>query len=70
MKCPYCDGKMEDGILQAHRYILWTKKQHKLSYRPKDGDILIGEKAIADVAPKASICKSCQKIILDYSDLG
>ena len=68
MKCPYCDEEMEDGILQAQRYILWTKKQHKLSYHPKEGDVLIGEKTIGDVMPKAYICKNCKKILLDYSE--
>jgi len=32
MKCPYCDGEMEIGILEGGRYLLWAKQPHKISY--------------------------------------
>ena len=70
MKCPYCGGEMEAGILEGERYLLWAKKPHKISYRPKEGEVLLGEKTINAVAVEAFICKQCRKITVDYSDLN
>jgi hypothetical protein len=47
MKCPYCNSKMETGVLEGQRYLLWAKQPHKLSYRPKAGEVLLGEKAVS-----------------------
>ncbi|WP_053957480.1 PF20097 family protein [Inediibacterium massiliense] len=67
MKCPYCNTEMKEGILQSNRYLLWAKTKHKLSYHPKDEEILLDEKMIGDVTVEAYICKDCKKIILDYN---
>jgi len=70
MKCPYCGGEMEAGILEGERYLLWAKKPHKISYRPKEGEVLLGEKTISSVALEAYICKHCKKITIDYLNLN
>lgn len=69
MKCPYCNGEMEKGILEGQRYLLWAKRPHKLTYHPKEGEVLLGEKTISSVVVDSYICKQCKKIILDYSNL-
>lgn len=58
---------MEEGVLQSARYLLWAKTKHPLSYHPKDGEVLLGEKAIGNVTARAWICKQCRKIIADYA---
>ncbi len=40
---------------------------NKLSYHPKEGNVLIGEKAIGDVMPKEYI--RMQKNLLDYLEI-
>ncbi len=67
MKCPYCNSEMEEGMLQSPRYLLWVKTKHSLSYHPKSGEVLLGEKTIGDVTARAWVCKQCQKIIADYA---
>jgi DNA-directed RNA polymerase subunit RPC12/RpoP len=69
MKCPYCNSKMETGVLEGQRYLLWAKQPHKLSYRPKAGEVLLGEKAVSSARVDSYICKQCKKIIIDYANL-
>ena len=66
MKCPFCGLEMEEGVLEGQRYLLWAKRHHKVSYRPEEGEVLLGEKMINSVTLPASICKRCQRIILEY----
>ncbi len=68
MKCPYCNSIMEAGVLEGQRYLLWARSPHKLSYHPKPGEVLIGEKAISSVSVESFICKQCKKIIIDYAN--
>lgn len=68
MKCPYCDNEMEQGLLQGMRRVAWVKKQHKLSLLPKQGEILLENNTFNDFIFSAQICKSCKKIVVDYSD--
>ncbi|HHU70170.1 MAG TPA: hypothetical protein GXZ31_07755 [Thermoanaerobacterales bacterium] len=70
MQCPYCNAEMEVGILEGGRYLLWGKQPHKLSYHPKAGEVLLGEKTISSVRVDSYICKQCKKIIIDYANLG
>lgn len=68
MRCPYCNGEMETGILEGGRYLLWAKQPHKVSYNPKAGEVLLGEKAVSSVVVDSYICKHCKKIIIDYAN--
>lgn len=68
MKCPYCDNEMEQGLLQGMRRVAWVKQQHKISLLPKQGEIMLKNNTFSDFVFPAQICKSCEKIIVDYSD--
>lgn len=68
MKCPYCDKEMEQGLLQGMRRVSWVKKKHKISLLPKEGEILLENNTFKDFIFSAQICKSCKKIVVDYSD--
>ena len=45
------------------------RDRHKVSYRPKAGEVLLGEKAISSAVVDSYICKQCKKIIIDYANL-
>lgn len=68
MKCPYCNSEMEQGLLQGMRRVAWVKKQHRISLLPKQGEILLENNNFNDFIFSAQICKSCKKIVIDYSD--
>lgn len=68
MKCPYCGAEMENGYLQCMRRVAWVKEPHKISLLPKQGEVLLENNTFKDCIFTASICKSCKKIVLDYSD--
>lgn len=68
MKCPVCSSEMEHGFLQGMRRVAWVRKPHKLSLIPKQGEILLENNVIKDFVFKAFICKSCKKILVDFSD--
>ena len=66
MKCPNCDVEMENGYLQSFNDVVWTKKPHKFFVALKKDQILFGN-AFSGCIILASICKSCKKILIDYS---
>jgi hypothetical protein len=68
MKCPLCGIEMEDGYFQSMLRAAWVKKPHKVSLMPKQGEILLENNFASDCVFAASICKSCKKLIIDYSD--
>lgn len=68
MKCPYCDSEMEQGLLQGMQRVAWVKKQHKISLHPNEGEILLENSVFQNFVFSAEICKTCKKIVLDYSD--
>lgn len=68
MKCPFCGGEMEQGFLQGEHKVAWVKKKHLISILPKEGEVVLENNAFKDFALTAFICKSCKKIIVDYSD--
>ena len=69
MKCPVCEHEMEKGLVQFHRSLSWVKNKHKLSLSPQKGEIFIYQmNALSYICLEAYICKSCQKIVIDYSE--
>lgn len=68
MKCPQCEGEMEKGFIQGGNMITWVRKKHKLSLLPKEGEIILGQDAVFGACITADICKTCKKVIVDYSD--
>ena len=69
MLCPICHQEMEQGFVQSGTRILWTKRIHKFSLLPKDGDVLLLKSVLKPSAIPASICKACKTILMDYSDI-
>lgn len=65
MKCPVCGSEMESGMLEGQRYLLWSKKKHRITYRPREGELLLGEKTVGGVQVAAQLCRQCRKIVLD-----
>ena len=68
MKCPICANEMEDGFLQGRERIGFVKKKHLVSILPKEGEVLLENNFAKAFLLKAYICKSCKKIVVDYSD--
>ena len=68
MKCPRCQGEMEEGFLQGRQRVGWVKKMHKLSLLPKRGEVLLENNAVRDFLLSARICKGCKLILVDYAD--
>ncbi|WP_019230432.1 PF20097 family protein [Sedimentibacter sp. B4] len=68
MRCPYCNNEIEQGLLQGMRRVAWIKRQHKVSLLPKQGEVLLENNTFSDFLLQAHICKSCKKIVVDYSD--
>ena len=68
MKCPICNQEMEQGYIQTGQRIAWTKNIHKVSLLPKPGEIMLENNVFKGSAFTAFICKSCKKIVMDYSD--
>ncbi len=68
MRCPYCNEEMQQGYLQTGQRIAWTKKIHKISLLPKDGEVLFANNTIRGTSFQAYICKGCKKVLFDYSD--
>ena len=69
MKCPVCNAKMEKGYVQYYRILAWVKKKHKFSLEPREGELCIKNwNPFTYGSLDAYICKSCDKIIMEYSD--
>ena len=68
INCPYCGNVMEDGFLQGMQRVAWVKKPHTISLQPKQGEIMLENNFVKGSVIPAQICKSCKRIILDYSE--
>ena len=66
MICPVCGAEMEDGYLQSEG-VTWVKKPHKISLLPKQGEVMLEYNIIKMSVIPASICKSCKRVLADYS---
>lgn len=75
MKCPYCGGDLEPGILQSPYPIYWQKKVRPLSpphIRKRSGDIpLFTNTSLSHgffhgYNAKAELCLKCSKVIISY----
>ena len=74
MKCPYCSNEMEEGIIQSPQEISWKKGvKRPLAGRAQfhEGSIVLSELSLMKgSAVKAFLCRTCMKVIIDYSDEG
>jgi hypothetical protein len=68
MNCPYCHQEMEEGFFQTGVRSAWTKHIHKFSLLPKEGEVMLTNHVFLGSRFRASICKRCKKVLVDYSD--
>lgn len=69
MKCPICNAKMEKGYVHYERMLEWVKKKRMFAVSPLEGELCIKNwNPFKYAYLDAYICKSCEKIIMDYSD--
>ena len=75
MKCPYCSGEMERGMIQARGGggLYWLPENAKISFLvsdkkilSKDGVLLVSTNEVGAVNTPAEICKNCRKLVLEY----
>lgn len=72
MKCPYCNNEMEEGLTQSPQELAWIKGiKRKFVGRAmfnKDSLVLSKLSFMKGSAVVAHLCRSCRKVIIDYSD--
>lgn len=68
MLCPICQQKMESGFVQVGTRAVWVRKKHLISLLPKSGEVELCRNLMGYAAAPAYICKSCKKVLLDYSE--
>ena len=62
---------MENGFVQVQGAMAWVKQKHKFSLSPEKGEIFIHKyNSLSYINLNAFICKSCEKIVIDYSNSG
>jgi len=69
MRCPFCGGFMEKGMIQSGGSLLvWVRKKHYLSLLPKEGEVLLDRNYLSGAIIPARICKQCKKVIAEYQE--
>lgn len=72
MKCPYCNNEMEKGLIQSSQEIAWLKGEKKRLFGRAafhDGSVVLSELSfLKGSAVTAFLCRSCKKVLIDYSD--
>ena len=69
MNCPYCGKAMEQGVIQSAHEISWKKKPTYFNRAKfcKNSVILSGLSIWRGSKVIAYLCRSCEKILIDYS---
>ena len=69
MNCPTCNCEMEEGYVQAAREVFFSSHMHTILFSAYgDDDILLSRKNFSAPYVRASICKKCKKVVIDYSE--
>lgn len=71
MKCPYCNKELQKGYITSDaRAIAWRKEKYESSLAGKGDGVQLSRNIMGGAAtiPNAYCCKSCEKIIIDYSN--
>ena len=66
MQCPYCGKEMELGLVQSPHEIAWLKGDTKHAFAIAAAHNI--KNMITGCAVRAFLCRSCKKVIIDYSD--
>lgn len=73
MKCPYCGTAMENGIIQSPQELAWFKGANRkfvARARFHEGSVVLSKLSFTKCsAVAAHLCRACQKVIIDYSDV-
>ena len=67
MNCPKCGKMMEEGLVQANGPVVWVKRKHLISLKPKKGEVMLGRRIMGGCAIPASICKDCKQVLVEYA---
>ena len=71
-KCPYCDAEMELGYIQCRDSLCWTKKKRLAvafpSLNKMSVKLGVENGPFSGTAMEAYLCRSCKKIVIDYSE--
>ena len=70
MNCPFCQQGMEPGFVQVGSRAVWVHKKHLVSLLPKRGEVELCRNLMGYAAVPAYICKSCKRVLMDYSETG
>ena len=65
MNCPFCGKPMEEGVLNSGDPIHWSESATGLPVPTRRGDVILG-KMLGLLRPRALLCRSCRKVIVDY----
>jgi len=70
MRCPYCNEEMEAGVIQSPQEIAWKHKKHWIGRAEfHKGSVVLSELSfLKGSAAKAFLCRTCEKIVIDYKD--
>ncbi len=70
MKCPYCGGEMEQGVIQSPHEICWKHEKAFLGNAEfnEDAVILSELSMLRGSAAEAFRCRACEKIVIDYKN--
>ncbi len=70
MKCPYCNGEMDSGYLTTDAlHIAWRKEKYESAVVKKGNNgIQLAQKFQGACNLPAYCCKSCKKIIVEYTE--
>ena len=70
MLCPYCGAEMEKGVIENQNEINWKRKRHLFGNAQfHDGSVVLSELSFTKgSAVIAHLCRSCEKVIIDYKD--
>ena len=67
MKCPYCGGEMEQGLIASAEPINFLKEVHFINQpKKKDGEFNLAKASMGRrAAVDAWLCRDCRKIIIN-----
>ena len=74
MKCPYCNGEMDEGEVRSkgYTYFLPTGETEPILHTKREMEkrnavyIRTNKTSIYAEYPNANICRQCSKIVIDY----
>ena len=69
MKCPYCQGEMEQGLIQSTKEICWIPGEKRRVFAAAalhEGSVVLSEfDFFRGSAVVAWLCRACRKVIID-----